>query len=498
MSYFPFLSEGVPQEYQYLGTALIRSIRYALQREGFGVVNTHESSLGDIYDRELVLTVGKKLNTDLLLCGRYSIEQGEINHVIRLFVLVYDIQGNERIIEKLFIGRTGTGIFVMIDEAAERIRKEVLSYFINREKILLQAKKIREREENLRREEREKNLIERLQLSALKTQMNDSPYLDTHVNDPKTIKIFTWFSYAYHQRSEYSVYSTAYGIPAATKNYSYQAVSNDLLISIGVVKNLVLGIEQGFYLYRGVTGLEGTSAADTRLNYKSLVFNPIFFLKWRFLQDENHGINLTLDFRFQPELSDTALSQSVFSAWTQSNSWYYTLALHFSKTIGRFTPFGSIIFSYNRVTTGEWRYHEDKQATSYIYGFEKSSDKNNFGLTLKIGTEYRIAKWFIMNFYVGFIFRLKSYNFIMNRDGWGSPQKYTTPINYLNSLFINTTFIFYLGQGYSIAVMPQFFYDKAYTAYMESLANPNYNMTINYKRKNIFRIYFYFTKIFDF
>ncbi len=393
-SFFKLKKINIPADYAFLATSLKNSMRSVLKKQGFKTKPTKGAEIVNIYNRQQILDVGKQLNTDLILTGKYSIKGIGINAKIHLVVLVYDVKGSELVIEKLVVGGTGTGMFVMIDEAAKIVKNEVKKYFKERAIRLEKARKERLRREQMAAAEREKQRQIALEKSKVKTKMNDSEYLSTSVPYAGDFRIF-WYTQFTNGTSK--TYGKTIGLGeynSKTGEVRHNLLMANLIVSVGIGYNMSVGIEQGAYYYRQNIQLSTDKELDNI--YGASFFNPIFYWKWRLLQDENHGINLTVQFGLQLSFSDTMMSNSIFQTYSHSCANAYHLNIFVSKTLGNFTPFFDLRVAYNYMLTGRWRVPARHTVENYIHGFFEESGRHLFQLTFSFGSEIRFSKLFII------------------------------------------------------------------------------------------------------
>jgi len=473
IGYFKLKSTDAPADYAFFAETLPRSFKTVLERENFKTIDVEEMELEDIYNRKKILETGKKIKADLIFCGSYKIVGEGIGAKIELTVLVYDIKGEERVILKTFLGGTGTGMFVMIDEASAVIKREVLDYFKKREEILKEAKERREREEAMSIEERKKQQEEALRASEVRTRYNNSLYLDSHVTDPKTLKIFFYMLFDYTNYKD------------NTSSSTFKGLTGYLAISTGIVKNLEAGLTVAKLFASSFSGNE---------NFENSFYNPEFFIKWRALQNENHGLNLTGHIGFQPRCGEKEISSTIFSPIINSNSHTLNLSVFIDKTFGNFTPFLSTTLSFAFRTTGKTQFIPIK--TMDITGFEKSSDKAVLILYMKLGFEYRPLDWLILQPYLSFA-RNNEINQIIQEAYSGTPipvYSYVKPANVF-SAGLNLIFTFAKDTSLSCSFQYNIPYKITYGGSALGVMPTNWT---ELSVKTSYKLFFYFTTVIDF
>ena len=387
-SYFPFKQISKRKNYNFLSMSIPRSIRSVVSSDRYLTTPTDSKQIKDAGNREQVLQIGKHLNSDIIICGTYKINGQSINAKIILEIYIYDIQGSELVIRKRVIGGTGIAMFTMIDETAVIVKNSVENYYKNRQKILEQSRKRREKLLEIKDEAEKEQFVKKMQQETIRTRYNDSKYLDSHVAKTKNLKIFTYLMQDYF---EYSIIDSTYTGSAKNTLFSVS-------LSIGLGKNLELRLDLSSILYH----IEDHSVTFSD-SAKTIFFNPALNLKWRALQNENHNINLTLLFGVQPAVSDTSFGGTIFHPFTFSSLHTFYFGIYLDKTLGKFTPFISVDFTLERRYKGKYVYNLSSQQDLQI---KSMSSDFHFTMISKLGFEYWFTSWFIVQ--ASFIFSFSS------------------------------------------------------------------------------------------
>ncbi len=397
-AYFNLVYQSDIPDYQFLSASLVRSMRSVLSNQGFITVDSQGRQLTDIYDRQSILTIGKELTADLVLCGKYYITGEGVNTKINLIIIIYDIKGGERVIQKLVIGGTGTAMFVMIDESADIIKDAVKAYFKRRLEILEEAKKKREEMERIAEAERKKKQEEELNRSLVKTRYNNSMYLDSHVAREKQLKVFYFLAL---ERNDMEFNN------AAQDNSVF--IPSNLAVSYGLGKNLEIKLDISFLFFRSYDQ-SYSGVFDSRKKSSGEMYNPTLGVKWRFLQNENHGFNGSFYFGFQPGLSENAYGGSIFYFISLKSIHTIYANFTFDKTLGKFTPYlnfeNQIGIRYKGIYGVSFEINDDSAVKQSIIDFGPNNKRIFFSLRIKLGTEIRFNSWFFIN--VGFSYGYQS------------------------------------------------------------------------------------------
>mgnify|MGYP002412812691 FL=1 len=309
-----------------------------------------------------------------------------MNAKIELVISIYDIAGEERVIQKKIIGGTGTAMFVLVDDTAEMIEKAVNKYTAMRQKHLAEAKREREESERLNAEERERLLKERLERAAFRARLNNSLYLDTHVALPKTMKILYFLMYSQGTQER--------GIYIST----FQNLLSQLNLSYGIFNNFEVRLELAV-LHNTNADFGSSGTVNVKKQY---LYNPNILFKYRVLQNENHGVNLAVEFGIQFSYGDKLFGGNIFlpqrnsgGTTVQFNSHNFTFNVYADKTFGIFTPYLGISFRIKKYT-GTLLGLGDSSSEYEAHSGLQLNKSRDWDFEMKAGFEVRPLKWLVL------------------------------------------------------------------------------------------------------
>lgn len=407
ITYFKFVQQDVPVEFQFLADSLPNSIRSVLSRNGYQTVDRQGKIIEDVYNRTEIVKTGKELGTDLVLTGKYYISGEGSKRQINLIIFVYDVKGEERVIEKLVIGGTGAAMFELVDSVGLLVEREVAAYYKKREEMLAQARKKREEAEARDAETRRREQENALRQNAVHTLYNSSMYLDSHVTPVKSMKVF-YYMLVNADKNDNIPNS---GTSSTIKSLSYLSQIN---LAYGIFDGLEFKLEIPFQFKSSFNIYDDVTSTDLGRSIGFKFYNPIFGFKYRLLKDEKQGLNLTLEFSMQFALSkENSLFGDIFIQPIITDSYHFSVPQHrfifgvyLDKTMGIFTPFISFKLSLKKYLNSISLYGVYADAT-FNYQMEWDT-KTGVDLKITVGTEIRPLYWLIIQPYYYFYYVSKA------------------------------------------------------------------------------------------